>query len=303
MPTRALLLINRKSRSGEADERMIVERLQAAGIGVDVRPLEAPAQIADCIDRHRDGIDRVIIGGGDGSMNAALRPLLDARLPLGILPLGTANDLARTLGIPTDLPGAIDVIAGGIVHPVDVGTVNDHYFFNVANIGVGVEVMQGLSTELKRRLGVLSYAHCVLKAIKTYRPFRAQIVADGRRQQVRSIQIAIGNGRHYGGGMTVAEQARIDDGLLWLYSVAPAGLWELLKLLPALRTGRYDNADPIRITEGKLIEITTRRPMPITADGELITHTPARFSVVRAAIGIFVPQTYLTEREDTAHAA
>jgi diacylglycerol kinase (ATP) len=303
VPERALLLINRKSRHGESDNAAIQARFKIAGIDAVCQTIDRPGQIAESIGRHRPHIDRIVIGGGDGSMNAALAPLLDARLPLGILPLGTANDLARTLGIPADIDAAIDIIGRGIVHPIDVGNVNGHYFFNVANIGVGVEVMHKLSAELKRRLGVLSYAHCLFKVIKSYRPFRAEIVCDGHRMKVRSIQVAIGNGRHYGGGMTVGEQAWIDDGRLCLYSLAPATAWELLKLAPALRSGRFDQVEPIQVAEGAVIELTTRHPMAVTADGELLTHTPARFSVLRGAIGVFVPETYLTNRQETAHAA
>lgn len=303
MPNRALLLINRKSRHGESDDEAIQRRFEAAGISAIVVLIDRPEQIAESVRQHRNQIDCIVIGGGDGSLNAALGTLVDTRLPMGILPLGTANDLARTLGIPTDIDAAIDIISRGLVHPIDVGNVNGHYFFNVANIGVGVEVMRSMSAEIKQRLGVLSYAHCLVKAIKSYRPFRAEIICDGRRIKVRSIQIAVGNGRHYGGGMTVAERAQIDDGRLWLYSLAPVGIWELIKLAPAMRSGRFDDVDPIGVAEGEVIELATRRPMPVTADGELLTRTPARFSVLRGAIGVFVPETYLIDRQEAAHAA
>lgn len=300
---RALLIVNRKSRSGAADVDVAIDRLKRHGTRVLLRKLDRPEQIADTIRRHADDVDCVIIGGGDGSMNAAASALIETRLPLGVLPMGTANDLARTLKIPTDIAQASELILLGLQHKIDLGRVNGHYFFNVANIGLGVHITHHLSSELKQRWGILSYAMSLLKAIKTYRPFRADIVCDGRRQRVRSIQIAVGNGRHYGGGMTIEKQASIDDGCFSLYSIAPLGLWQLIKFAPALRAGRFEEHHPVDIERGRHIEITTRRTMTVTADGEVVTRTPAVFDMVAGAVSVFVPAEYFDDRQEVSDAA
>jgi diacylglycerol kinase (ATP) len=303
VPKCALLIVNQKSRCGTSDLEAAIEKLKNRGTEVIECKIERPERIPELIRRHHNRIDCVIIGGGDGSINAAAPSLLETRLPLGILPMGTANDLARTLKIPIDLAEAGDVIATGLLHRIDLGSVNGHYFFNVANIGLGVYVTHHLSSELKQRWGVLSYAHSLIRAIKQFRPFHAEIICDGRRRTVRSIQIAVGNGRHYGGGMTIAEQASIDDHQFFLYSIEPLSLWELIKFAPAFRTGRFEERHPVDVEQGKFIEIITRKTMAITADGEFVTRTPARFELLPDAISVFVPQSYFDEKQEASYAA
>lgn len=303
MPKRALLLVNRKSRSGDGDLDAAIERLERCGIELVEQQLEQPQQIPELIHRYRHQVDCVIVGGGDGSMNAAAPALLDTRLPLGVLPMGTANDLARTLCIPTGLEQAAAIIGDGMLHAIDLARVNNRYFFNVANIGLGVDVAHNLSSGMKQRWGVLSYARSLLKAIRSSRPFHADIVCDGRQLRVRSIQIAVGNGRYYGGGMTVAAQASIDDNMLFLYSIEPLRWWEMLRLMPALRAGRFEQRHPVDIAHGKTVTVTTRRAMVVTADGEAVTRTPAGFSMLPGAISVFVPASYFAERQELRRVA
>lgn len=304
MPTKALLAVNSKSRSGASGVDAALERLAHHGIEVFQPPLERADQIGAAIRHHRNEVDCVIVGGGDGSLNAAAAALADTRLPLGVLPMGTANDLARTLGIAIDLEQAADVIAKGVLHEIDLARVNGRCFFNVANIGLGVQVTRHLSSEVKQRWGILSYARSVIAAFKSSRPFHADIVCDGRRKRVRSMQIAVGNGRHYGGGMTVAENASIDDHLFFLYSIAPREWYQLLRLAPAFRAGRFEKRHEVYLDQGRRITIRTRKPMAVTADGEVVTHTPATFDILARAIRVYVPATYFnTELQEEGHAA
>lgn len=303
MPKRVLLIVNRKSRNGTADIDAFVERLRAGGMHIRPFMLDMPDEIPMLIRSHANSVDCVVVGGGDGSLNAAAPALMETHLPLGVLPLGTANDLARTLNIPTDPTQACDIIQDGILHRIDLGCVNGHYFFNVAHIGLGVEVKQLLSPELKRRLGIFSYAYSLFRAFRSFRPFHADIVCDQRGLRVRSIQIAIGNGRHYGGGMTVAPTASIDNRRFSLYSIEPLKLWELIRLVPALHAGRFKDHHPVDIAQGKHIEIRTRRTMLVTADGEAVTHTPASFSIVPGAVNVFVPSRYFDDQQEIPHAA
>jgi len=303
VPKRALLIINEKSRSGSADAEAATEHLKQLGIEVMPWKLDRPDQIATMIRRHASDVDCVIVGGGDGSLNAAAPALVETRLPLGVIPLGTANDLARTLKIPTDIAQATEIISTGVLHQIDLGRVNDRYFFNVANIGLGVHAMTHLSADVKRRWGVLGYAKSLYSALKSMRPFHADIECDGRRQRVRSIQIAVGNGRHYGGGMTIAEEASVDDRKFFLYSIEPSPLWDLLKFAPSFRAGRFEERHPVHIDCGRRIRIRTRRTMAISADGELVSRTPADFDVIPGAVKVFVPESYFESKEEVRHVA
>lgn len=303
MPRRALLIVNRKSRNGSSDLHAVADRLKCSGMDVLPWALDRPGQIPEMIRRHAADVDLTIIGGGDGSLNAAAPALIETRLPLGILPMGTANDLARTLLIPTDIAQASDIITGGLLHKIDLGRVNGCYFFNAAHIGLGVHARSHLSHDLKQRWGVFGYARSLFTALESFRPFHADIVCDGRRKRVRSIQIAVGNGRHYGGGMTIAEEACIDDRLFFLYSIEPLGFWQLMKYAPAFRAGRFEERHPVDIEKGRSIRIATSRTMTVSADGEVVTRTPANFDMIAGAVNVFVPPAYLEHRKESLHVA
>jgi diacylglycerol kinase (ATP) len=290
--TSALLIVNRHSRSGEGDLSPAREVLTKRGITVIERPFERADEIAATIRRECANVDLVILAGGDGTMNAASDALAECRLPFGILPTGTANDLARTLRIPTDLAEAAAVIAGGRRHAIDLGRVNGKHFFNAASVGLAAEVTRHHTAERKRRLWIFAYVLSLRDAYRSTRPFRARLRCDGRELRLRAIQVTVGNGRHYGGGMTVSEDAAIDDGWLDVYCLKPGSFWRLLTLFPALRFGRLRPSETIHAMRGREVDVITRRPMPVNTDGELTVRTPAEFRVVPRALEVFVPAAY-----------
>lgn len=286
---KALLLVNRHARRGKAALAKAIALLKSLDLVLIEESTDHPRQISDLIRSYQNQVDLVIIGGGDGTLNAAIDGLISTKLPLGILPLGTANDLARTLGIPTSLPEACKVIADGQIKQIDVGRVNDKYFFNVASLGLSVQITQNLTKEAKRRWGVLAYAATTLQVIWQSRPFRAEILLAGETIRVQTIQIAIGNGRHYGGGLVVAEDAAIDDQRLDLYSLETKQWWQILALLPTMRQGNHGALPGVRVLQGQEITINTPKRRSINTDGEITTHTPAKFSVIPKALAVLVP--------------
>lgn len=292
MDQRALILANPHSRSAGAGVDAAAAELHKAGIDV-LRPAWREGEpLAAAINRHSDKVDLVVIAGGDGSLNAAASALIDNALPLGILPGGTANDLARTLGLPLDMVEAAKVIAAGRIKRIDVGEVNGKPYFNVASLGMSAKLADRLSRETKRRWGRLAYALTAIEVLIEARRFGAVIRSDdGKDTPVRSLQIAVGNGRHYGGGMIVEETAKIDDGRLDLYSLEFRDVWKLPFMALAFRQGRHGLRDEVRTMSGSRFEIRTRRPMPVNADGEIVTKTPAVFSLRKGAIQVFVPET------------
>ena len=289
MTRRALVLINDRARRGAQVSQASLDVLSQGGIDL-LRPSEAtPDSYSELIREHRDDINLVIVGGGDGSMNAAARGLVDTGLPLGILPCGTANDLARTLGLPVDCEAAAQVIVAGRAMAVDLGQVNDAYFFNVASVGFSARLARSLTARAKKRWGKLGYAIASVRLLSESRPFTAYIEHDGSVETVRTIQVSVGNGCFYGGGMKVAEDARPDDGMLDVYSIEVKHWMHLLALGPALRRGTHGRSDSVRTYRTTALAIRTRRPHEVNADGELVTATPAEFRVRRAAVRVFVP--------------
>jgi YegS/Rv2252/BmrU family lipid kinase len=286
---RALLFANRKSGLGSVELGDVVGLLQDRGMTVMSVSPDTPAQIPDLIRSDASNADLVIIGGGDGTLNGCLPALIECQLPIGILPMGTANDLARTLAIPDDLAEAAGIIAGGHTAMIDVGVVNGHPFFNVASVGFSAEVAKFHRGERKKLLRRLSYPLSWLDAYKAHRHFHATITCDGKRRRIRCTMAAVGNGRHYGGGLTISEDAAIDDGWLRVSYVKPIGLWGLLRLLPHLRSGTLAKHELADVWRAKEVTITTRRPKQINVDGELIGKTPAEFSIRPRLLEVFVP--------------
>lgn len=288
-PRRALLCLNSAARSGGSDIEAAREILAGAGLDlVEAKPDSAKA-LAAAIAAHRDAVDCIILGGGDGTLNAAAAGLLEAGLPFGVLPLGTANDFARSIGIPMDLSAAARVITGGLSRPIDVGDVNGHPYFNVASIGLSADLAQTLTRDVKRRFGRLSYAVSAAKVLFRARPFHATLAWDDTHVTVRTMQIAVGNGRFYGGGNVVASQARIDDGHLDLYSLEFADVWRMALIVPKFKSGEHGAVHEVRTARGTRFDVTTRRPRPVNADGEIVTQTPAVFTQHAKAIRVFVP--------------
>ena len=294
MARRVLLVVNRKSRTGAEQLEAAEACLRAQGLEVIALGVDAPREIPKAIQARASEIHLVALGGGDGTLNVACEAILDARLPFAILPLGTANDLARTLAIPSKLEDACAVAAKGLKYRIDLGRANGKYFFNVASIGLSVAVARSIDSATKRRWGPAGYALTVMSTLGKQRPFRARIRCDGRLLVVHAIQVAVGNGRHYGGGMTVAADAAIDDNLLHLYSISPLSLMRLLLLAPALRTGWQGRFEGVHRLCGTRIDIDTRCPFPVSTDGEVTTQTPVQFEVMPAAIEVMVPPEYLT---------
>jgi diacylglycerol kinase family enzyme len=141
----------------------------------------------------------------------------------------------------------------------------------------------------------LSYVFSLADAFKVTRSFHAEIECDGKRQRLRCIHLAVGNGRHYGGGMTIAEDAAIDDGMLDLYALRPQSFSELLMLAPALRWGTHGQAERTLALRGCRIRVETTRPMRINADGEIVGTTPADFTVLPKALHVMVPRPEVAE--------
>lgn len=286
---RALLLVNRRARNGSLPVGAAIEALRAGGVAVEEAPMPGIGGLSGFLAERRSGIDCVILGGGDGTMNRAAPALMANRIPFGILPLGTANDLARTLGIAFDPVGAARVIVEGHVRPIDLGTANGHPFFNVASIGFSAELAAGLTQEAKRRWGVLGYALAGAKLLGRTRPFTAFLEYDNTTEKVKTVQIAVGNGRYYGGGLTVDLEAELDDGLFHVYSLEVSHWSRLLALVPALKRGTLWAKEDVRVFKARSLMVRTRRARSVNTDGELTTATPVRFRVLPGALRVYAP--------------
>jgi diacylglycerol kinase (ATP) len=288
-PRRAVLLANPGARRGGEGLEAVLARLRDGGMAVEEVPVDGPEDFAVALRRAEGAAEVAIVAGGDGSLCLAAPSLVETGLTLGILPTGTANDLARTLGIPPDLEQAADIILAGHRRRIDLGSVNGKPFFNVASIGLSTDLARELSSDLKLRWGRLGYAVAAVRALARARRFTAWVSENGTSLRTRTMQIAVGNGRFYGGGTIVAAHAAIDDGHLDLYSLEMRTVWKLALMLGSFRSGEHGAWSEVTTLRGTEFEIRTSRPRPVNADGEIITATPAVFRVHPGAVEVLAP--------------
>jgi diacylglycerol kinase (ATP) len=291
----ALIIINKNKSKGCSDINKAIRILKDSGINLIEQESEDSAHTNKLIHHNRDKVDTVIIAGGDGTMSSAAGALSECGLALGILPLGTANDLARTLTIPHCLESAATIIAHGRLHSIDLAKVNSHYFINAAHIGLGVQVNRNLTQDLKARWGRFSYARSVMDAFKFIRPYRADIVCDGEDFNVHSIHITVANGRFYGGGMALSKEASVDDHKLRIFSLEPQSFWHFLSHAVVIVGGQLKGREGIWLRSGKTIALHTSRTLEVWADGEFISRTPACFELLPNSLQVYVPDNYFTQ--------
>jgi YegS/Rv2252/BmrU family lipid kinase len=286
---RILLIVNAHARRGREPLDAALAVFARANISVVEERVPRGRESPAVVERHAAGVDAIVLAGGDGTVHAAAPALLEAGLPVGLLPLGTANDLARAIGVPLDLAGAAEIVAAGVTRRIDVGEVNGKPFFNVAHIGLGAALAGGLSAPLKRRFGPLAYTLAAFRALSGLRPFRVEIVAGDERLALRTFGVTVGNGRFFGGTGLVAEDAEIDDGLLHLFALSTRNPLRLAMILAQVPRGRQGRSKWVRTLVAPQMELRTVRPMSIRADGKFVSETPATFRVRRAALEVFAP--------------
>ncbi|UPH46849.1 lipid kinase [Methylophaga pinxianii] len=286
----ALLIINPHSRNGRAEAlEEAVRMLEASDFEVTVCESESETHLVSLIDDYerKDGI--VIIGGGDGTISSALEALHNSKRTLAIFPMGTANDLARSLGVPDDLLAAAQVIMDGRREHIGLAKINnEHFFVNVAHLGLGVDVTRELTSDSKKFFGVFAYLGAFFKALKRNKSFRVHIKTEDWKYSTKAIHLAIGNGRFYGGGNIVDQRSTLLDGRLYLFLIKPQRWWQLLLLGPSLRNGVLHKTDRIISKSSEKFSIQTSKPKDLEADGEFKTTTPAEFEVIPRAIEAIV---------------
>ena len=286
----ALLIINPHSRNGRAEALdEAVRLLEASGIEVSVCESESESHLVSLIEDYDQEEGIVIIGGGDGTISSALETIHSFQRTLAIFPMGTANDLARSIGVPDDLLAAAQVIVDGMREQISLAKINnEHFFVNVAHVGLGVDVTRELTSDSKKFFGVFAYLGAFVKALKRNKSFRVHIKTEDWDYSTKAIHLAIGNGRFYGGGNIVDHRSTLLDGRLYLFLIKPQRWWQLLLLGPSLRNGILHKTDRIVSKSSEKFTIYTSKPKDLEADGEFKTTTPAKFEVIPKAIKAIV---------------
>jgi YegS/Rv2252/BmrU family lipid kinase len=270
----ALLVLNERSRLGLREGAAVCRMLEEGGIR--------------CSREAGERVDAVIAAGGDGTLIGAIPLALELGVPVGIVPLGTFNDLAKTLGVPAAIPQACAVLAHARTRAIDVGRVNGRYFVNEASIGVTARIARRQTPEIKQRFGALGVISTTLQTLRDVRPFSAHITFDGRTERVRTVQITVANNAHFG-GIIERVDASIDDGWLDLYSIEPRNWPDAFALVRKIIMQDPSSGQGLRTRRSTRFAISTRRPHHISADGEPAGMTPAIFEVLPKALRVLVP--------------
>jgi YegS/Rv2252/BmrU family lipid kinase len=251
----------------------------------DVRDLRANIEAG--------GYNMVVAAGGDGTVHQVANALIGLGRPMGVLPLGTANDFARTLGLSGNLDEAVRVIAESAPLPIDVARVNQVYFLNAAHVGLGVETAKRTNPTLKKVIGPIAYVLAAAQAWLDSDPMPIQICIEDSCLNIQAAQLLVGNGRFYGGGNVVAPDATLDDGLLDVYVLsADVSKTELLSLAAAARRGTLGDQPHIMYYRTARLSASLVGPVQINVDGEVLgMEGRLEFEVLPRALGVYAPAT------------
>jgi lipid kinase YegS len=244
------------------------------------------------------GTDAVLAVGGDGTVNEVVNGLMGTDVPLGILPVGTANDFARQTGIPEDPQGALALIVERPPVTVDLGMVNGRAFLNVSSVGYGAETTAETGAVAKGMLGPLAYALTgVRKLAGELEPKRARFRSEGFDREIEFLHFAVGNGRATGAGTVIAPLARMDDGLLDVCVVEPMALGAFAGLMLELRRGEHLERDGVLYAQVPHVLVESEEPLAVNVDGEPLSLTRMEYAIAPRALRVHVGHLPGTEGE------
>jgi YegS/Rv2252/BmrU family lipid kinase len=290
----AVLVINSRARTGAALLQHAPRRLAEQGITVArVIHVRRPDRLVRALDEAvAEGPDLLIAAGGDGTLSTAGKHVAGLDLALGVLPVGTTNNFARSIGWSGDLDGALATLGTGKVADVDLGQAGPDAFTNMVSLGVSVQVAGRVPHRLKRHIGRTAYPLTALAALPGHRPFQARITAGDTTLEFETHQLNIANGAFHG-GRRIARDADIDDRLLLAYRFGSASRLHLIgsAVRHALTGSRLSMDDEPFLTAGDL-HLETDPALPLDVDGEFRGSTPVRIHVRPNALRVMVPQAF-----------
>ena len=289
LPKKAILIVNAKSRQGATAFDEACRLLGEAGVDLaEAHAVKNPKQMGTLVKASIAKAPMVIVGGGDGTLSESVDFFLGTDTVFAILPLGTANSFARTMGIPLDLPGAVDVIAKGRPLAIDLGCIDGDYFLNNAAMGLAPMVAETVPHGIKRRLGRVGYLLWAGWSAASFNAFRLKIVCGTRTYRLWATEVRIANGRFHG-GVELIENADVESGQILVQAVRGRSLLRLGWNYLASALKLASRGERIREFHSEKLVISTRPPMRVSIDGELGPETPFTVSIAPAAVTIAAP--------------
>lgn len=229
-----------------------------------------------------------VVVSGDGLMGAIGGAMAGAEAPLGLIPAGRGNDLARALGIPTEPEAAVETVLAGHSRRIDVGEANGKRFLGIVSVGFDSECNR-LANETHFLRGNLVYVYSMLRTLIGWRSARFTIAVGEERKRLTGYFVDVANNSVYGGGMWIAPEAEIDDGLFDVVAIAEVGKWRFLSGLRDVLKGAHLGKDEVSVFRAPRLRIEASRPFPVYADGDHLTDLPVSLRVLPSALSILVP--------------
>jgi YegS/Rv2252/BmrU family lipid kinase len=292
MSRRVLFIINPVSGFRKDKERLwslILERVRPQGWELTVSRTrwrgEATELAAQAVD---EGYDLIVAVGGDGTVNEVASALVQRDATLGIIPSGSGNGLARSLGIPLDPQAACDVLIGGLPRRIDVGKADERFFFVVA--GVGLDAHVGKRFDSSNWRGPVPYFYFGLKEFFVYTPTTVLVELEGRTLEVQPLQVTVANSQQYGNGAVIAPNAKLDDGLLDVCVIHPVNFLQGLYGIPKLFSGKIDTVPYVEFYQSKWVRIRRSEADVLNLDGEPVeAGEEVEITVLPRALNVMAP--------------
>ena len=285
------LIVNPAAGGGRAGRALAGVQQELTRLGLEHR-----AELTRGLDHARelaraagDAGEVAVAFGGDGLVGAVAGALKYGDGVLGVLPGGRGNDLARTLGISQDPVSACQVLAGGQVRPLDLGEVDGRTFIGIASCGFDSDANR-IANQTRLVRGNLVYAYGALRALITWRPATFTVALDdGVRRTVTGYSVAAANSKAYGGGMRLAPDASLQDGLLDVVIVSHTPKLRFARLLPTVFSGAHVKQPNVEVLRGAVVAISASRPFTMYADGDPIAELPVTVRALPGAVRAIVP--------------
>jgi YegS/Rv2252/BmrU family lipid kinase len=229
-----------------------------------------------------------VVMSGDGLLGAVGGAMAGSDTPLGIIPGGRGNDLARSLGIPKEAEEAVAALFSGHSREIDVGEANGRRFLGIVSVGFDSECNR-LANEVTILRSNLVYVYSLLRTLTTWKPARFTVRVDDERRRFTGYSVSVANNRYYGGGMLIAPAAELDDGKFDVVTIGDVGKLRFVGNLPKVFKGTHVEGEEVEVFRTSHLELNASRPFPVYADGEHLTDLPASLRVLPRALTVLVP--------------
>lgn len=288
---RLRLLVNPWAGGGRSGRRLPAVEAELRAHGAAYRLVETTSLEHACKEARAAAAEGElpVVMSGDGMVGAVGGALAGGETPLGMIPGGRGNDFARVIGIPTDPAAAVANLLSGRPRRVDVGEVNGRAFLGIASCGFDSDANR-IANEARFVKGPLVYAYAALRALIAWQPASFTLTdAEGKQRSFSGYSVAAANSKAYGGGMFVAPEAEVDDGLLDVIMTAEGSKWSFLRGLPSVFEGEHVRRPEVSCFRTSELRVEADRPFAVYADGEHVTDLPATVRLRPRALDVIAP--------------